>query len=432
MNTDPTSAKPPMTTLAALMTSCVLTVACGGGGGGESASGSQSVTPTSETVTAPSVAASDAASAVIAAVPASAASDSSAAPKNAQALDASDHKGTATPAKGAETAAAAPALPEAMQFASASTQSNNPTGPGAPTSSGTDPVVTQPSSQLVTAEDPNAMALAAKVGDISTNATTVQARLDRLKLAVSSMKVQQHEVKPACRPCLGWGVKPLVVMGTEPYAAALPANWPGIKFPEWKAVLSWFVIYEGVGGSTAKNSAVEVGSIELWYLSKSKKTWQLIQSGPLPKWDSTVSIDAVTLRATQAYRVATPTSIAYMPTTSNVVHGGLPQTPTPWNVSTNKADIDALYLSIKHRLVLKEPTGTDDRAAANFVLQAGVDYYPYMGSRVSDLKAPYVPGAGLGQFIKVSPQWRYSSLFLKSSSITEAQVLSVAPPTFVY
>lgn len=197
-------------------------------------------------------------------------------------------------------------------------------------------------------------------------------------------------------------------------------------------MLSWFVIYEGLGGSTAKNSAVEVGSIELWYLSKSKKTWQLIQSGPIPKWDSTVAIDAVSLRPTQAFRAATPTSMVYMPTESNVVHGGLPQTPTPWNASTNKADIDALYLSIKHRLVLKDASGVDDRAEANFVLQAGVDYYPYMGSRVSDLKAPYVPGAGLGQFIKVSPQWRYSSLFLKSSNITEAQVLGATPPAFIY
>jgi len=246
------------------------------------------------------------------------------------------------------------------------------------------------------------------------------------------MKVSQHEARPACSPCAGWGVKPITVMGTEPYASALPSNWPGVKFAEWKAMLAWFVIYEGASGNTAKNAAVEVGSIEMWYLSKTSRTWQLVQSGLLPKWDSTVAPDAVTLSKTSALRVASSSSITYVPTATNVVHGGLPQTETPWNAATNKSDIDAIYVSVRHRLTLRNPADVDDRASANYVLEAGADYYPYMGARVSDLSASYVPGAGLGQFVKVTSQWKYSTLFLKSSSISEAQIYSIQPPAFLY
>lgn len=245
------------------------------------------------------------------------------------------------------------------------------------------------------------------------------------------MKVSQHEVRPLCSPCAGWGVKPMVVMGTEPYASSLPRNWPGIRFAEWRAMLGWFVIYEGVGGNPASNSAVEVSGIELWYLSKTSKTWKLVHSGLQPQWGTTLAPDAMTTLSTRAAsKVDTPHSTTYMPTAANVVHGGLAQAETPWDAATGRADIEAIYLSVRHRLILRDPSGFDDRANANFVLQAGVDYYPYLGSRVSDLKAPYVPGAGLGQFIKVSDQWRYSTLFIKSNAISESQLLDIPPPIF--
>lgn len=282
------------------------------------------------------------------------------------------------------------------------------------------------------AETAMASITSATAAETSTSQTQ-QSRLERLSTAIDSMKVAQHEVRPLCSPCAGWGVKPIVVMGTEPYASALPSNWPGTRFADWRAMLGWFVIYEGVGGNTARNSAVEVSGIELWYLSKASKTWKLVQSGLQPNWGTTLAPDAMTtLSVTAAAKEETPHSTTYVPTATNVVHGGLAQAETPWNSAANRSDIDAIYLAVRHRLALRDTSGVDDRAHANFVLQAGVDYYPYLGSRVSDLKAPYVPGAGLGQFIKVSSQWRYSTMFLKSSAISEPQLLKIQPPVFNY
>ena len=422
--------KPSMNLLATLLASSAFVVGCGGGGGAAAGatSGSQSVTPIAAPTTSAAPAASEAASGAAAAGSAGsavaatggAAGASDPAAETAAAKSGSDF-GTQKAGSTMTTGGSATPKPTATLPAAGTNIDTSLIPPSSATGGANSQVVaavTPPPAEALTTPAPAPAEL--------------QMRLDRLKAAVASMKVSQHEAKPACSPCAGWGVKPITVMGTEPYASSLPSNWPGVKFAEWKAMLGWFVIYEGANGNTAKNTAVEVGSIEMWYLSKSTKTWRLVQSGLLPAWDSTVAPDAVSLSSTSALRVASKASVTYVPTATNVVHGGLPQTHTPWNTASNQSEIDAIYLSVRHRLTLRNPSDLDDRESANYVLEAGVDYYPYMGARVSDLKAPYVPGAGLGQFIKVTSQWRHSTLFLKSPTISEAQIFSIQPPTFIY
>lgn len=242
-----------------------------------------------------------------------------------------------------------------------------------------------------------------------------------------------HELKPEGGPKTGWGIAPLVVMGTEPYGSSVPTNWTGTRYDKWKAILTWFVMYEGVGGNKATNSVVEVNGLELWYLSKKDKVWKKIQAAKHPEWNGAYELNAIAaVTASKSYASVTPAEARFAPTANNIIHGGLSQTTTPWNASTDTGDISALFAAVRHRLVLKNAGGVDDRNIANFTVQAGIDYYPYLGARVKDLKATYIPGAGSGRFIKSTASWRYSTVLLKAKGLPDSALFNTAPPAFEF
>ena len=222
-------------------------------------------------------------------------------------------------------------------------------------------------------------------------------------------------------------------MGTEPYGKSIPGNWAGTRYANWKSILTWFVIYEGVGGNRATNAAVEVNGIELWYLSTKDKVWKRIQSAKYPEWNGAYDLNAVAATTSgSTFKAVSQAAALFAPSTTNIIHGGLNQTNTPWNTATDTADISAIYASVQHRLTLKNSNGTDDRSQANYTLQAGVDYYPYIGAMVKDLNATYIPGAGSGRFLKVTTSWRNSTVLLKAKGITDQYLLTLPPPALDY
>ncbi len=420
-----------MDTLAAVLMSCAFVVGCGGGGG--ATSGSQSVTPTTPTISAaaaPIEAAStplDAASAIVEANAAAASSQSTmetnAVKRSEVSTTKSDSSSIATASKTATTVTT-PTPPPGQSAPNAATKIASTNSSPASTS------ISSSSLQGVAGSDP--AATAATVSPSVQATAAMQVRLDRLKTAMSSMKASEHEVNPACNPCTGWGKKPLIVMGTEPYGTAIPSNWTGTRFEQWKAILPWFVIYEGIGGNPATNTAVEINGIEIWTFSLKDKIWKLLNSSPLPTWSGSYELDAVAKSATQGFSAVSKAAASYAPTPNVIVHGGLGQVATPWNATTDKDDVGALYVSVRHRLVLKNSGQPDDRDTARLTLNVGADYYPWLGAQLADLKATYVPGSGLGQFLKVSSQWRYSSYFVSKAGLTADQILKAAPPAFVY
>lgn len=254
--------------------------------------------------------------------------------------------------------------------------------------------------------------------------------VSRLQQALTDMGLE-HETKPRGGGP-GWKDRPLVVMGTEPYGSSIPQNWPGIRFAEWRAVLPWFVIYEGLPDNPAKNTAVEINGIELWYLSSTDRVWRLLTSGVAPSWDGSYNPDAIAVSDKKAFRRIAGAQAAFAPESTVIVHGGLGQVETPWISGTDKADIAALFVSVRHRLTLKDKDGQDDRNTANFVVQAGADYYPRIGARLGDLNAKYVPGVGLGRFMKVQTSWRYSTLLVTQKGLNPSDVLKARAPNLAY
>lgn len=431
------SHQPKMTSLATLLASCAFFVGCGGGGGDSAGptSGSQSVMPSVPASGSVTVAQADTASAPASAASAiaesAAASEPTAEAAAAKSGDSAAPKPAPAPPPAAATAAPKPTAPPTA-VAPTPAPAPAPTGSTATTSSQTGTTASVVTNQAAGTAATTAELNTAAAVTAAQAAATLQARTDRLKAAIDSMKASQHEVKPACSPCSGWGNKPLIVMGAEPYGTSIPSNWPGTRFDQWKAILPWFVIYEGVGGNHASNSAVEINGIEIWAFSIKDRAWRKINSAPLPTWSGSYHVDAAAKSAVQGFASMSAATASFAPTSSLIVHGGLGQVPTPWNASTGKDDVGALYVSTRHRLVVKNAKLPDDRDKANLTINVGADYYPWLGSQLADLNATYVPGSGLGLFQKVTTQWRYASFFVAKQSVTPEQILKATPPLFAY
>jgi len=129
---------------------------------------------------------------------------------------------------------------------------------------------------------------------------------------------------------------------------------------------------------------------------------------------------------------ATPSgSRLYTPSNDYMIHGGLDQTAVPW-ITGRGADIQAIYVSLRHRLVLLDSAGPDDRAMANIGISVGVDYYPWVGAKVKDLGASYVPAAGVGRFLKAAAGWKYSTVLIKKNALAVNDLLAIPLPSFSY
>ena len=281
-----------------------------------------------------------------------------------------------------------------------------------------------PSTPASAAEDSPA-AVATKV---SPRAVTQSA--SRIAVALADMTTP-HEVVPlGVGSTVGWKYKPSIGSNTEPYGWAIPSYWTGIRYPEWRAMVPWFVIYQGEPSNPATNVQVEVSGLETWVYLSSTRRWQLLAAAAKPAWDSVYAPNAVDLVSSTTASLVSAVSVRYTTTASAMVHGGLGQVATPW--AGTSADIRALYVSVRHRLVVKDTAKADDRAVANIGVQSGLDYYPWMGSKPSDVGAPYVPGAGGGRFIKVTSDWRYSTLLLKKDGVLATELTSSAMPSFSY
>jgi len=264
----------------------------------------------------------------------------------------------------------------------------------------------------------------------SPQVSTSKPARERIIDALESMRLP-HERRPTgVAETVGWKSKPTIGMGTEPYASALKPFWKGNRFDRWRAMLSWFVIYEAEGGSPAQNSAVEIGGIEMWFFSISEGIWKRIQSDRFPSWHAAYSTNAIDKSNEKMFAEKRTTGLAATPTRHAMVHGGLSQVTTPWSNDPSRADLGAVFVSVKHRLVLKNPAVLDDRVTARLIVQAGADYYPFMGAKLADMGAAWVPGLGVGRFMMADKQWRYSTMIVVKEGYREAEILTGLPDRF--
>lgn len=252
----------------------------------------------------------------------------------------------------------------------------------------------------------------------------------RLLQALKEMQLTHEAIPAGVADGVGWKTRPAEGMGTEPYASSIKPWWKGTKFAQWRSIVTWFTVYSEEGGNPAQNTGVEIAGIEAWYLSSIDGGWKRLQSSRLPTWHGAYATNAIDRSQDRIHSAPGAEGLVLAPSGRNMVHGGLGHADTPWTTDPQQADLSALLVSVRHRLVLKDEARPDDRAEARLIVQAGADYYPFKGAKVSDLNAAYVPAIGLGRFVRASPQWRYSLMVVATKGLTEMQLLKGLPVAF--
>lgn len=231
----------------------------------------------------------------------------------------------------------------------------------------------------------------------------------------------------------GWHVGPFVAMGAEPYGKAVPKWWrQGLRFDEWRSVAGWFTVYLDARGSPAVNTGVEINGLEVWVLKRSSRTWTQLRAQRQPAWQGAYRPNATDSLRKSGGRMPREGDDGFIaiPTTDYMVHGGAKQVELPW---TNEgADMLALLVSVRHRLVTIDAQRDDDRASARMGVIAGADYYPWVGAGLADLQASYNPGAGSGRLIQSTVEWRHSTVLLRVPSFSAEELMQVTPPAFSF
>lgn len=254
----------------------------------------------------------------------------------------------------------------------------------------------------------------------------------RLREASLSMSLPNEILPKGIPSTAGWYTGAKVNMGTEPYAHAIPEWWsPGIRFEEWRAMGSWFVIYPAVDAMPVSNTMIAIGGMEMWGLLASTGAWVPIQVGPHPAWKGNFKLGGGGKIGPADHLPGSDGSTHFRPGIDYMIHGGLGQVLVPWT-DAEGADLSAVYLSVRHRLVLQDPAGPDDRALARFGVAVGVDYYPWLGAGLIDMEANYVPSAAVGQFEQANDSWRRATVLFTRSGMAEAALYLPAPPGFQY
>lgn len=256
--------------------------------------------------------------------------------------------------------------------------------------------------------------------------------LARMRRISDDMKQPHDFPLHGIQPKGGWHVGPFVAMGAEPYGRAVPKWWrEGLRFDEWRSVAGWFTVYLDARGSPATNTGVEINGLEVWVLQRSTRRWLLLRAQRQPAWQGAFHPNATdSLRKSGGRMLKEDSGFVAVPTTESMVHGGAKQVELPW--TPDGADMLALLVSIRHRLVTIDPRLPDDRSSARMGVIAGADYYPWLGAGVADLQAKYNPGAGSGRLIRSTPEWSYSTVVLRVSSLKPEELLHPPAPEFTY
>jgi hypothetical protein len=230
--------------------------------------------------------------------------------------------------------------------------------------------------------------------------------INTIDTIVDDMRLPNDRALAGIPSSYSWSRAAQVIMGAEPRGTGTPSWWNPYdqRFKSgayWKAILPWFVIFDGTGNS-ARNTRVQVRDMKLWMKRKSDGQWVMLDhaksvSGELyPK-----SLQGANVTKPDSRDDADGTSI--LPPGGGMVYHG-------WSngfSTMDGADLGALFITLQARLVQDDPARGDDRAQSEYLLHVGGDYYPDTSTRVTDLApAYYFPGIGVSRAKLVTNEWR--------------------------
>ncbi|MDO4259075.1 MAG: hypothetical protein Q4C87_06080 [Actinomycetaceae bacterium] len=171
----------------------------------------------------------------------------------------------------------------------------------------------------------------------------------------------------------------------------------------WGAVQPWLHITPGPQNQ-ATNTRVEMTPLKVHILRKSTNKWVTLDSVPVEggdyNWGLSEWLRDSNLKDTTGQNTAVlPPRDRDDQGKASLFHGW----GTPTEIDT--ADIKAINVTMKARLVVDDSKKADDRNKAQYLVQIGGDYYPEVNTRHGDLGG-YFPGIGLSRAKLVTNEWR--------------------------
>ncbi|GJL74303.1 hypothetical protein [Nitrosomonas sp.] len=225
--------------------------------------------------------------------------------------------------------------------------------------------------------------------------TAISDPIDEIKADMS-----QNEATLLLAPdSVGWSKKAFIGMGNMPRGDNTPSWWKpnDISYKSssyWSAITPWFVIYPGEDHK-ATNVRIKVSELKLYILERSTEQWKLINLTTTPSWQMHLRYVSPST-ASQAVDVKTETdgSISYkLNVNLNPIHGGVNK------YTINEKDIGAVFVKMKTKLILDNPSDTDDRAESQILVSVGADYYPTIKHVISDFSPmKYIPAVGFSRY----------------------------------
>jgi len=213
----------------------------------------------------------------------------------------------------------------------------------------------------------------------------------------------------------------VVVMGRAPDGRAAPSWWkpsnnPKSIFP-WNCINDWWFINRSTNLNQNNNVRIQVRNKRIQIQRTSTGAWTTLGNTSDPGAEYYPPAGSGAPTGNVAKRAATnPGGGVEFKFDSNVANTNIHGYGSGFvDISAYIGDIKDIFSSIEARLVLDDPMGTDDRADAKYLMDAGCDFYPGTDWRV-DAGAPankkfapgeyYNPGCGAGRFKFLTNEWQ--------------------------
>ena len=191
---------------------------------------------------------------------------------------------------------------------------------------------------------------------------------------------------------------------------------------DFQAMVGWGQVYEAIEGNPSVNTRVELKNFRTYYLSKSDNQWhelavvENITEGA--GYVEDFSDDNQHAAPSDIMRFEPNGHVSTRPGSGYNFHFYTPRTPM------NPDDIAQMVSSCDARLIVGDPSGTDDRNIAKFVMNIGNDAWRTMDAQ---FKSDYSNNhdMGMGRFKYITNEWR---TFNFSTNISLSELQQNPPP----
>lgn len=175
-------------------------------------------------------------------------------------------------------------------------------------------------------------------------------------------------------------------------------NNPG----NFRALTSWGIINEAVGGNSAPNTRVEIDNIRTYLLRKSNSRWLTLQNA--------IPVGAA-FREDFKDNINVAANVRQEPQGTISVKAGNGLNFHFWSnkrVEINPNDIAGIVVSFRARLIVDNPNRADDRGSARYLALASADYWTNLTARWNYFQTNKDAAIGKAKF--VTRQWKYFNM----------------------